>query len=237
MVKFRWDRIAAEPFDLQALAQRRRSPAKERQIERQGASVKKRKRKRRIVRFWKRMEAEEAQGNGRHAWTICALYRCAELGKWYAAGDLARLAGGHSSPFVTQLRRWRKRGLVLRADNPDWQPAAYRKGVNIRGQEQRRPKWLWSLSELGEREQQGWIAAGRPESVQIIKGKRGRRGAVAVRFTASENENGASRGAVRRAPGGAQDATRALEQEMDHQVAQEGAGDQEAIEMGEEAEH
>ena len=73
-------------------------------------------------------------------------------GAWYARPDLALLllpgARRKSVDFV--VVRMRQRGLVEQGDNADWHEHVYRKGIAVRYQAAREPRYLFRLTPLGE---------------------------------------------------------------------------------------
>lgn len=76
-----------------------------------------------------------------------------EPGHWYGRPDITVLSGAKRNSVHPRLARFERVGWVERAENPEWSPTVYRKGVGIhiaaRG---RVPQYLFRLTPRGERE-------------------------------------------------------------------------------------
>ena len=84
-----------------------------------------------------------------------------EPGNWYGMPDIEVLSGANRNSLKWRLARLWMDGILERAENPEWSPTVYPKGIGIhiagRG---RAPRYLYRLTPMGERErhQQAYMA-------------------------------------------------------------------------------
>lgn len=95
-------------------------------------------------------------------WNLDAvLLNAMEPGEWYGRPDITAASGAKRNSVHARLSRWERDGWIERAENEDWKPTVYRKGLGIDWQARGRPpRYLFRLTKRGERErhQQAFLA-------------------------------------------------------------------------------
>jgi hypothetical protein len=84
-----------------------------------------------------------------------------EPGQWYGRPDITAASGAKRNSVHARLSRWEREGWIERAENVDWTPTVYRKGLGIQFQARgRAPRYLFKLTRLGcrERRQRAYMA-------------------------------------------------------------------------------
>jgi hypothetical protein len=101
------------------------------------------------ARQWVAIEADRRPARERFidARILCAM----EPGHWYARVDIRDLSGVKYDSVKARVVLYMNRGWLERAENPDYVPVEYRKGVPVhiaaRG---RAPQYLYRLTPAGE---------------------------------------------------------------------------------------
>lgn len=73
-----------------------------------------------------------------------------EPGQWYGRPDITAASGAKRNSVHIRLARWERDGWVERAENEEWAPTVYRKGLGIQWQARgRAPRYLFKLTRLG----------------------------------------------------------------------------------------
>lgn len=149
------------PIDFAALAERKRDACRwtkkgdkrpRADVEKQWAAYRENRRRRQEAAAEKFMAPIEQQRKRRRASRLDGILLCAMApGHWYAMADIRDLSGVGYSSVKAKTALFRKRGWIERAENPDYAPTKYQKGVGIdlqpRGCDIR---WLYRLTPEGE---------------------------------------------------------------------------------------
>jgi hypothetical protein len=153
------------PIDFAALAERKREASrrvkKGDKIPRENIEKYRASRKRNHTERWKEQSrcvwredkaAHTAAWRRGRMWFLDARILCAvEPGLWYATADIRDLSGVKYTSAKCKARLYLQLGWFERAENPDYAPTKYQKGVGI----DRQPrgcdiKWLYRLTPAGE---------------------------------------------------------------------------------------
>ena len=149
------------PIDFAALAERKRDACRwtkkgdkrpRADVEKQLAAWRENRRRRQEAAAEKFMAPIERERKRRRAPRLNGILLCTMApGHWYAMADIRDLSGVKYNSVKAMTARFLEWGWIERAENPDYAPVEYRKGVPVhiaaRG---RAPRYLYRLTPAGE---------------------------------------------------------------------------------------